>query len=58
MQLNNEHTPGLNARKGNRLPQEAGLELLAVPRGPRELPVTALIRNPHGVADWQLFVRA
>jgi 5-methylcytosine-specific restriction endonuclease McrA len=30
----------VNARKGNRLPHEAGLKLLAAPRAPRELPVT------------------
>ena len=47
----------VNARKGNRLPKEAGLKLLALPRAPKELPVTALIRNPHGVADWRLFVK-
>jgi 5-methylcytosine-specific restriction endonuclease McrA len=41
----------VNARKGNRLPHEAGLKLLTVPRAPKELPVTALIRNPQGIAD-------
>src|SRR4030095_12979646 len=41
----------VNAHKGNRLPHEAGLKLLSVPRAPKELPVTALIRNAHGVAD-------
>ncbi len=46
----------VNTRKGNRLPHEAGLRLLTVPRAPRELPVTALLRNPHGVTDWKLFV--
>src|SRR5438552_11879340 len=46
----------VNARKGNRLPHEAGLKLLTVPRAPKELPVTALLRNAHGVADWKLFV--
>src|SRR6266700_3320506 len=46
----------VNTRKGNRLPHEAGLKLLAVPRAPKELPVTALIRNAHGVAEWKLFV--
>ena len=46
----------VNARKGNRLPHEAGLKLLTVPRAPKELPVTALIRNPHGVAEWKLFL--
>jgi 5-methylcytosine-specific restriction endonuclease McrA len=47
----------VNARKGNRLPHEAGLKLLTVPRAPKELPVTALVRNPHGIADWKLFVQ-
>ena len=47
----------VNAKKGNRLPHEAGLKLLSVPRAPKELPVTALIRNAHGVADWKLFVQ-
>jgi 5-methylcytosine-specific restriction endonuclease McrA len=30
----------VNARKGNRLPHEAGLKLLSVPRAPKELPAT------------------
>ena len=47
----------INARKGNRLPHEVGLKLLAAPRVPRELPATALIRNFHGIGDWELFVR-
>ncbi|HEU5071539.1 MAG TPA: hypothetical protein VFV96_14140 [Verrucomicrobiae bacterium] len=28
----------------------------AVPRAPKELPVTALIGNAHGVAEWKLFL--
>ena len=47
----------MNSRKGNRLPHEAGLKLLSVPRAPKELPVTSLIRNAYGVADWKLFVK-
>jgi len=47
----------INARKGNRLPQEAGLKLLASPRVPKELPATALIRNSHEIDDWRLFLR-
>jgi 5-methylcytosine-specific restriction endonuclease McrA len=47
----------VNTRKGNRLPHEAGLKLLTVPRAPKELPATALIRNAHGVAEWKLFLR-
>lgn len=46
----------VNSRKGNRLPHEAGLTLLSIPRAPKELPVTALIRNAHGVSDWKLFL--
>lgn len=47
----------INARKADRLPHEAGLKLLSVPRAPKELPVSALIRNPHGFADWKHFVK-
>jgi 5-methylcytosine-specific restriction endonuclease McrA len=35
----------VNAKKGSRLPHEAGLKLIAVPRAPKALPVTTLIRN-------------
>src|SRR6185295_14158033 len=37
----------VNQRKADRLPHEAGLKLLAVPRAPRELPVTGHLRNAH-----------
>jgi 5-methylcytosine-specific restriction endonuclease McrA len=47
----------VNARKGNRLPHEAGLKLLRVPRVPKDLPVTAHLRNPQGVAEWTLFLK-
>jgi len=47
----------VNAKKGNRLPHEAGLKLLRVPRAPKELPVTSLIHNAHGIVDWKLFVK-
>ena len=46
----------MNAKKGNRLPEEAGLRLLKVPRTPKKLPVSALIRNALGVAEWKLFL--
>ena len=46
----------VNQRKADRLPHEAGLKLLAAPRAPRELPVSATIRNAHGVAEWKLFL--
>jgi 5-methylcytosine-specific restriction endonuclease McrA len=47
----------VNGRKGNRLPHEAGLKLLSVPRAPKELPASAVICNAHGIAEWKLFVR-
>ena len=47
----------VNQRKADRLPHEAGLRLLAIPRAPKELPVTALLRNAHGVAAWKLFLK-
>jgi 5-methylcytosine-specific restriction endonuclease McrA len=47
----------VNSKKGNRLPHEAGLKLLSAPCVPKELPTTALIRNPHDVADWKWFVK-
>jgi 5-methylcytosine-specific restriction endonuclease McrA len=47
----------VNQRKADRLPHEAGLKLLTIPRAPKELPMTALIRNAHGVVDWKLFMK-
>ena len=46
----------VNTKKGNHLPREAGLKLLTEPRAPKELPVSALIRNAYGVAEWKLFL--
>jgi 5-methylcytosine-specific restriction endonuclease McrA len=46
----------VNHRKADRLPHEAGLKLLSVPRAPKELPVSALIRNTAEVEDWKLFL--
>jgi len=47
----------VNQRKADRLPHEAGLKLVAAPRAPKDLPVTALLRNAHGVAAWKLFLK-
>ena len=41
----------VNQLKADRLPHEAGLKLLSVPCAPKEMPVSALIRNAHGVVD-------
>src|SRR5690349_3590181 len=38
----------VNARKGNRLPHEAGLKLLSVPRAPKEVPVATPTASPSG----------
>ena len=46
----------MNHRKANRLPHEVGLKLLSTPRAPKELPVSALIRNTAEVQDWKLFL--
>jgi 5-methylcytosine-specific restriction endonuclease McrA len=46
----------VNQRKADCLPHEAGLKLLSVPRAPKELPVSAMIRNAHSVAEWKLFL--
>lgn len=46
----------VNTRKGNRLPHEAGLKLLSVPRAPKEQLVTAMIRNSHSIPEWKLFL--
>lgn len=46
----------VNERKADRLPQEAGLRLLREPVVPRALPATLLIRNLHGISDWQRFL--
>ena len=48
----------VNTRKGNRLPHEAGLKLLSVPRAPKEMPAMAFIRNAHEVAEWKLFIKS
>jgi len=47
----------VNSKKGNRLPHEAGLKLLAPPRALKELPMTAFIRNTNEIADWKWFMK-
>lgn len=46
----------VNSRKGSRLPEEAGLQLLRRPFTPREVPVSQLIRNTYRVRDWEPFL--
>src|SRR5260221_11706573 len=46
----------VNAKKGNRLPHEAGLKLHSLTRAPKEMQVTAQIRNDQGLKDCKLFL--
>jgi len=46
----------VNTRKANRTPEEAHLKLRRQPRTPREVPVTALLKNIHGIPDWEPFL--
>jgi 5-methylcytosine-specific restriction endonuclease McrA len=46
----------VNSRKGSRLPHEAGLHLRKQPAAPRVVPASVLIRNHHGVRDWNHFL--
>ena len=46
----------VNQRKADRLPHEAGLRLLSVLRAPKDLPVTAHLRNAYGIVEWKLFL--
>ncbi|MBL9154492.1 MAG: HNH endonuclease [Verrucomicrobiales bacterium] len=46
----------VNSRKADRTPEEAGLRLLNQPRRPREVPVTVLLKNVHGIPDWEPFL--
>jgi len=46
----------INSRKGDKLPHEAGLQLIRKPSEPKELPVTLTLRNLHGIPDWDHFL--
>ena len=46
----------INSLKGNRLPEEVGLQLKKKPQTPRELPVSSFIRNAHNIEDWEHFL--
>jgi HNH endonuclease len=46
----------VNQRKADRLPHEAGLKVISVPRAPKELPLSTLIRNMCEIEDWKLFL--
>ena len=46
----------VNNRKADKTPEEAGLRLLSVPKAPKAIPVTLLIKNP-GMEDWKPFLK-
>jgi len=46
----------INSLKGNRLPEEVGLQLKKKPQTPKELPVSSFIRNAHNIGDWEHFL--
>jgi 5-methylcytosine-specific restriction endonuclease McrA len=46
----------INSRKADKLPAEAGLRLIRQPVAPKEMPISASIRNAHAVRDWELFI--
>ncbi len=47
----------VNAKKGNRTPEEAGLKLLIKPIVPKELPATFYIKNKHNIKEWEIFLK-
>lgn len=47
----------VNSAKADRPPSEAGLALIRKPKAPLEIPVSAAIRNTHGIRDWDLFLK-
>jgi 5-methylcytosine-specific restriction endonuclease McrA len=46
----------INAKKGNKTPEEAGLKLLITPEPPKELPVTFFIKNRYKIQEWNFFL--
>lgn len=46
----------VNTRKADRTPEEAGLQLKRQPAEPRQVPVTMLLKNVHGIPDWKPFL--
>lgn len=46
----------VNSKKAAKTPREAGLKLIRQPAEPPTLPATMLLRNPHDIADWHVFL--
>lgn len=47
----------VNAKKGNKTPEEAGLKLLIKPEPPKELPIYFYIKNKHNIKEWNYFLK-
>jgi 5-methylcytosine-specific restriction endonuclease McrA len=47
----------VNAKKGNKTPEEAGLKLLIKPEPPKELPIYFYIKNKHNIKEWNFFLK-
>jgi len=47
----------INAKKGGRTPEQAGLKRLREPTIPKEMPATYYIRNKHRIKEWDLFLK-
>jgi 5-methylcytosine-specific restriction endonuclease McrA len=46
----------VNTRKADKTPKEAGLKLVKEPNVPPEVPVTLMLKNAHGIEDWDPFL--
>lgn len=47
----------VNAKKADKLPQEAGLKLIRTPQEPRSLPTVFYIKNKHKIREWDMFLK-
>lgn len=46
----------VNAQKGDRTPQEAGLKLIRPVKVPKTMPTTCYIRNLYNITEWKPFL--
>jgi hypothetical protein len=46
----------INALKGDRTPQEAGLKLIRPIKVPKTMPTTCYIRNQYNISEWKPFL--
>jgi 5-methylcytosine-specific restriction endonuclease McrA len=48
----------INAKKGDKLPEEIGLKLIKKPEPPKELPITHYLYNKHKIKEWEIFLKS